>query len=259
MAPNVSAKHHYSVRRNERSVNLGRHAAQCRICNHPDRASIEFDFLNWRSPWDLVNHYHLRSLTTIYRHAHATGLFGRRRLNLRFALERMVERVGEVPVTASAILRSVRAIACMNDSGEWIDPPTRVIISRARSHDEPRPSHERKSRAARKPAPLIFETALLEDSFPPPEPVPPEKDQQDEHAEQHPSLCKNPPSSSQTKTKSKTIPENIEMVLDPAFAAAVEERRRGIEEDRVARELAAAKKRDFLIGNEMHSREESNA
>ncbi|MHB8411054.1 MAG: hypothetical protein ACYDDI_03810, partial [Candidatus Acidiferrales bacterium] len=113
-----------------RVANLARHAAKCGVCNHPSRAAIEFDFLNWRNPFDLVRNYRLRNLSTIYRHAHATGLFSRRRLNLRFALERIVERVGEVPVTANAVIRSIRAITRINDAGEWVDPPARVIISR---------------------------------------------------------------------------------------------------------------------------------
>ena len=108
---------------------LSRHATKCRICNHPDRAAIEFDFLNWRNPGDLVKGYRFRGLSTIYRHAHATGLFAKRRLNLRFAMERIVERVNEVPVTATSVIRAARAISRINDSGEWIDPPSRVIVT----------------------------------------------------------------------------------------------------------------------------------
>src|SRR6185437_12710142 len=144
MSSSSATNPHRASHRPTNRVNLGRHAAKCRLCNHPSRAAIEFDFLNWRNPFDLVQSYHLRSLSTIYRHAHATGLFGRRRLNLRFALERMVERVNEAPVTASGIIRCVRAITRMNDAGEWIDPPSRVIISREDSV-EPQPSPHRKS------------------------------------------------------------------------------------------------------------------
>ena len=106
-----------------------RHSLKCAVCNHPDRAAIEFDFLNWRNPGDLVKGYRFRGLSTIYRHAHATGLFAKRRLNLRFAMERIVERVNEVPVTATSVIRAARAISRINDSGEWIDPPSRVIVT----------------------------------------------------------------------------------------------------------------------------------
>jgi hypothetical protein len=110
-----------------------RHALKCRICNHPDRAAIEFDFLNWRNPADLVKAYHFRGLSTIYRHAHATGLFAKRRLNLRFAMERIVERVNEVPVTATAVIRAARAITRINDAGQWVDPPSHLVIHHAPS------------------------------------------------------------------------------------------------------------------------------
>ncbi|HEV2341343.1 MAG TPA: hypothetical protein VGS15_06055 [Candidatus Acidoferrales bacterium] len=112
-----------------------RHSLKCAVCNHPDRAAIEFDFLNWRNPGDLVKGYRFRGLSTIYRHAHATGLFAKRRLNLRFAMERIVERVNEVPVTATSVIRAARAIARINDSGEWVDPPSRVIVTHIHSED----------------------------------------------------------------------------------------------------------------------------
>src|SRR5579863_2843059 len=203
MASSAANPHRASHRPTNR-VNLGRHAAQCRVCNHPSRAAIEFDFLNWRNPFDLVQSYHLRSLSTIYRHAHATGLFGRRRLNLRFALERMVERVNEAPVTASGILRCVRAITRMNDAGEWIDPPSRVIISREDSEPQPsrrgKSSRRNSSRAPGKssaPAPTIFEPALLEEISP----------EELDRAEQHPSAAQNAP------------PQTTEILISPDLAA----------------------------------------
>ena len=122
-------------RQNATSAFLSRHAAKCRICNHPDRAAIEFDFLNWRNPGDIVQAYRFRDLSTIYRHAHATGLFSKRRLNLRFAMERIVERVNEVPVTANAVIRAARAITRINDEGQWVDPPSHVIVTHIHAED----------------------------------------------------------------------------------------------------------------------------
>ncbi|MGH9711327.1 MAG: hypothetical protein ACRD37_12350 [Candidatus Acidiferrales bacterium] len=221
MAPSISAKSQSPTHRNARPVDLGRHASQCRICNHPDRAAIEFDFLNWRNPWELVKSYQLRNISTVYRHAHATGLFGRRRLNMRFALERMVERVNEVPVTASSVIRAVRAIACINDAGEWTEPSSRVIISR----EDSRPSRRRKSRAARKspPPPQIFEPALLEQSPLTEQPEPPPLQAQQ---------------TSQTSPHPLSTWEGFKLVLDPALVACREKRSRAIEEDRQARARA---------------------
>ena len=256
-----------------RTVNLARHAAKCGICNHPSRAAVEFDFLNWRNPFDLVDSYGLRSLSTIYRHAHATGLLGRRRLNMRFALERIVERVGEVPVTASAVIRSIRAITRINDAGEWIDPPSRVIISRedavepqrtsAHKSSRRKPSPHNSRRAKQQPQPpasTIFKPALLEEISP----------EEIEHAEQHPDVVAQHAAEQRSKAAKAPVPPEITIEFSPEFAAAREERRRGLEADRRALEaknprfagpppdLAAAQISKSLIGNETHSPEKPN-
>ena len=248
MAPKTqaSSRHSHSAlsaSHNIRATNLARHAGKCGVCNHPSRAAIEFDFLNWRNPFDLVKNYHLRNLSTIYRHAHATGLFSRRRLNLRFALERIVERVAEVPVTASAVIRSVRAITRINDAGEWVDPPARVIISREDS--EPARQSRRKSRrAARRCAPAaapIFEPVLLEE-------------QEAEQPEQP---------AARAGEKRPAPPETIEIALSPELAAARAARQRSLEAKYPhlavpEAELAAAHVRQSLIANDMRSPEEPN-
>ncbi|MHB8540857.1 MAG: hypothetical protein ACYDCD_07950 [Candidatus Acidiferrales bacterium] len=251
MPTSPAAKPQNSQRRihpNASAANLARHAAVCRVCNHPSRAAIEFDFLNWRNPFDLVKSYHLRNISTIYRHAHATGLFSRRRLNLRFALERIVERVSEVPVTANAVIRSIRAITRINDAGEWVDPPARVIISREDSAKPRRNSSRRNSsRATQKSAPPaapIFEPALLEE--PPAEQV--------DRAEQPAArVGEKPPAS----------PQTYEIVLSPEFAAAHAARRLGLAIKNPAfgaleKELAAAQALQSSIANEMRSPEEPN-
>jgi hypothetical protein len=107
----------------------GRHARICSICRHPDRDAIEEDFIHWYSPSDIAIDYNLPDRSSVYRHAHATGLFARRSRNLRFVLERLLERVDKVKVTAHAVVRAVSAYTRINDRGEWIDPPTRIIVS----------------------------------------------------------------------------------------------------------------------------------
>jgi len=255
MASTTVANPHRASHRPTHRVNLGRHAAKCRLCNHPSRAAIEFDFLNWRNPFDLVQSYGLRSLSTIYRHAHATGLFGRRRLNLRFALERMVERVNEAPVTASGIIRCVRAITRMNDAGEWIDPPSRVIISREDS--EPRRASGRgssrrdSSRTARKsnpPAPPIFEPALLEEISP----------EELEHPEQHYLVAQR---AAEKLSKAAKTPVSPQILLTPEFAASAA-RQHGVDpaDPRILTDpdILPAVIRDSLIGNRTHSPEKPN-
>ena len=104
-----------------------RHARKCCICRHPLREEIESDFLLWRNPRQIMEEYDLAHHAAIYRHAHATGLATRRRENAYSALDSIVEQVDDVQVTASAILRAMRAYSCLTPKGRWIHPPKRVI------------------------------------------------------------------------------------------------------------------------------------
>jgi hypothetical protein len=61
--------------------------------------------------------------------AHATGLFERRRMNLRFAAETLVEESTCVTPSADAVLRAIRMCTRINDRGEWHEPPSHVIVS----------------------------------------------------------------------------------------------------------------------------------
>lgn len=117
--------------RNERSesVNLGRHAAECKICAHGQRDEIERDFIAWRSPASITKHYGLQNRSTVYRHAHAVGLFPKRQRNVRAALEKIIERAGEVDVTAPAVVAAVQAYAKINASGQWVDRSEHVDLN----------------------------------------------------------------------------------------------------------------------------------
>jgi hypothetical protein len=55
------------------------------------------------------------------RYAHALGLFQKRQRNVRAALERIIEKAGDVDVTASAVVAAVQAYPKINAAGEWID------------------------------------------------------------------------------------------------------------------------------------------
>ena len=105
------------------------HQRKCLICNHPQREEIEEDFINWCKPDEIVDVYELTGYRAVYRHAHATGLFTRRRMNLRFAAESLVEEVNCVDPCADAVLRAIRMCTRLDDRGGWTEPPSRVIIS----------------------------------------------------------------------------------------------------------------------------------
>ncbi|HXZ13432.1 MAG TPA: hypothetical protein VEG64_13675 [Candidatus Sulfotelmatobacter sp.] len=108
-------------------AHLERHQRLCTICHHPDLEFIEQQFLHWHSPDALAREYDVHK-RAIFRHAHALGLFERRRRNLRFVFESFLERVQYVAPTGNDILRAARAYARVNDLGQWIDPPTTHFV-----------------------------------------------------------------------------------------------------------------------------------
>jgi hypothetical protein len=125
-------------RRNRRSAAaIDRHSRKCRICCHPNRESIEEDFLNWRNPHQIVSEYQLPHYSAIYRHARALGLTARRNENIRTVLDSIVERARQAPVTGNTILKAMRAYSCVTDDGRWVDPSTYVVHQSAGKEPAP--------------------------------------------------------------------------------------------------------------------------
>src|SRR5215831_11420769 len=82
---------------------------------------IEADFVGWKSPALIAQEYGLADRTSVYRHAHAFGLFEKRKRNVRTALERIIEKAAEVEVTSSAVVAAVQAYSKINAQGQWVD------------------------------------------------------------------------------------------------------------------------------------------
>jgi hypothetical protein len=110
-------------------TDISYHQRCCTICKHPQCFFIELDFLDWRSPAAISKRYGIHDRASLYRHAHATGLFAYRRRNIAMALDNIIERADEVKVTGSAVVRAIRARTRISDEGEWVDPPTRSIVT----------------------------------------------------------------------------------------------------------------------------------
>ena len=53
----------------------------------------------------------------------------KRRRNVRAALERMIEKSGDVDVTASAVVAAIQAYAKINAQGQWIDRSEHVNLN----------------------------------------------------------------------------------------------------------------------------------
>jgi hypothetical protein len=113
----------------EKPVNIGRHQRNCSVCSHAYREEIEADFIAWRGPAAIAGEYGLSDRASVYRHAHAVGLFAKRQRNVRAALERIIEKAGEVDVTASAVVAAVQAYSKINSAGQWIDRTEQVSLN----------------------------------------------------------------------------------------------------------------------------------
>jgi hypothetical protein len=117
---------------------LSRHHRKCSVCRHPERDAIEEAFLHWQSPNQIAIEHDLPNEASVYRHAHATGLFDRRDNNLRFALGNFIERVSEIQiVTPDAIVRAVRAYTRVSKTGEWVEPPRQIIVTHVKAAEPP--------------------------------------------------------------------------------------------------------------------------
>jgi hypothetical protein len=112
-----------------RAASLGRHRRNCTVCAHPKCAEIEADFVSWRSPEVIAQEYGLADRASVYRHAHAFGLFPKRQRNVRAALERIIEKAGEVDVTAAAVVAAVQAYSKINATGQWVDRSEHVYLN----------------------------------------------------------------------------------------------------------------------------------
>ncbi|HTV58745.1 MAG TPA: hypothetical protein VMJ93_07720 [Verrucomicrobiae bacterium] len=110
------------------SLDLAQHRRRCAVCKHRDCPAIEEAFLQWRNVIWLVKEFSLPDRSSVYRHAHAFGLFPRRKANLRFALEHVIEEAERVRPNASAVVEAARAYAHIDDQGAWIEPPTTHFV-----------------------------------------------------------------------------------------------------------------------------------
>ena len=116
-------------KKNAKPVSIGRHKRCCTICGHERKEEIEQDFVAWRSPIAIAEEYGLADRISVYRHAHAFGLFEKRKRNVRAALEKIIERAGDVEVTSSAVVAAVQAYAKINAQGQWIDRSEHVNLN----------------------------------------------------------------------------------------------------------------------------------
>lgn len=106
-----------------------RHQRKCAICRHPEREAIEELFIYWHSAQSITDLFDLPDWSTMYRHARAAGLYELRRRNVRAVLDLLLENADAVEPTPMSLVASVRAYACLTDSGSWHEPEKRVHMT----------------------------------------------------------------------------------------------------------------------------------
>jgi hypothetical protein len=109
------------------AYSFGRHTRKCAVCNHPDRDAIEQEFLRWYAPQDIARDHDIPYASSIYRHAHATGLFERRRATIRLALEPLIEQATGTKTTTNPVVKAIRTYAQLNDAGQLVNTPSQVV------------------------------------------------------------------------------------------------------------------------------------
>lgn len=116
-------------------VDIPHHQYRCAVCKHRHRAAIEEAFIRWHNVSWIAADFKLPNRNSVYRHAHAFGLFERRRANLRFALEHIIEEAERVRPNAPAVIDAVRAYAHLDGDGHWIEPPaTHYVLPSPAAH-----------------------------------------------------------------------------------------------------------------------------
>lgn len=96
------------------------HERHCKICAHPDRDTIEEDFIAWLPQAQIVR-AHKIVLSGLQRHVRATGLIAKRDSNLGASLSRFIERCHKVRPTAASFVSAVVAFSKLDARGRTVD------------------------------------------------------------------------------------------------------------------------------------------
>jgi hypothetical protein len=129
MSPNKDRPARRGLPEDPYATHLSYHRRRCKVCKHPGCNAIEEEFLRWRCPQRIAAKYGIRNRASLYRHAHATGLYSLRRSRYRAALEDLIERNAEVQLNADSIICAVRACTRINDDGKWVAHHQHIIVT----------------------------------------------------------------------------------------------------------------------------------
>ena len=102
-------------------ANLARHQSQCSICTHPERESIEDEWVNWGNTTMISERYKV-SRDAVYRHARYRDLYRQRQKNWKGTLEKIIERLDMTPLSGSVILSAIREYAKLDAAEQKAQP-----------------------------------------------------------------------------------------------------------------------------------------
>ena len=123
--------------RNAAIPGFDRHSRKCQICRSPYVDYIEQVYLQWEEVDLICRYFQLVDPDTVYRHARAAGLDVLRRQNPRWVLEQFIEQWRTVKITSSTVIRSIRALSCLDEKGRWTDLPKTHILVRGADSSAP--------------------------------------------------------------------------------------------------------------------------
>ncbi len=116
--------------RNASIPGFERHSRKCQICRSPYVDLIEQVYLQWERVEVICRYFQLADTDTVYRHARAAGLDVLRRQNSRWVIEQFIEQWRSVKISSATVIRSIRALSCLDDKGRWTDLPKTHIFMR---------------------------------------------------------------------------------------------------------------------------------
>ena len=119
----------------KRTAMLKRHRRQCQICRRADCAEIEQEFLDWTSPRQIAAAFKLGGCRALYRHAHAVGLIEARSARMRFALDRIAERVSEIAPAPTVVLAAIRLALQIDEKRSQAEANAAAAIAPSRRRD----------------------------------------------------------------------------------------------------------------------------
>jgi hypothetical protein len=99
------------------------------VCRHEKRGEIESASLLGAVRRQLTEEYGLADRSSVYRHAHALGLFESDSGTCGPRLSASSKRRESVDVTAAAVVSAVQAYSKINAAGEWIDRTETVSMN----------------------------------------------------------------------------------------------------------------------------------